>query len=104
MTITEILPLVLVAVIAANVRQVIHGYSLGGYLVSVIVGFIGAFFGIGIARLFGFPEMIPFIIRGETFPVMWSIIGSITLSWILSSITRRSEVDSLIVQEVQLWD
>ena len=104
MTITEILPLVLVAVIAANVRQVIYSYSLGGYLVSVIVGFIGAFFGIGIARLFGFPEMIPFIIRGETFPVMWSIIGSITLSWILSSITRRSEVDSLIGQEVQLWD
>src|SRR5688572_5985113 len=101
MTITEILPLVLVAVIAANVRQVIYSYSLGGYLVSVIVGFIGAFFGIGIARLFGFPEMVPFIIRGETFPVMWSIIGSITLSWILSSITRRSEVDSLIGQEVQ---
>lgn len=93
MTITEILPLLLVAVIAANVRQLIYSYSLGGYLVSVIVGFIGAFFGIGIARLFGFPEMIPFIIRGETFPVMWSIIGSITLSWVLSSITRRSEVD-----------
>lgn len=93
MTITETLPLLLVAVIAANVRQLIYSYSLGGYLVSVIVGFIGAFFGIGIARLFGFPEMIPFIIRGETFPVMWSIIGSITLSWVLSSITRRSEVD-----------
>lgn len=104
MTITEILPLLLVAVIAANVRQLIYSYSLGGYLVSVIVGFIGAFFGIGIARLFGFPEMIPFIIRGETFPVMWSIIGSITLSWVLSSITRRSEVDSLIAQEVQSWD
>jgi len=104
MTITEILPLVLVAVIAANVRQVIYSYSLGGYLVSVIVGFIGAFFGIGIARLFGFPEMIPFIIRGETFPVIWSIIGSITLLWILSSITRRSEVDILIGQEAQSWD
>ena len=104
MTITEILPLILVAVIAANVRQVIYSYSLGGYLVSVIVGFIGAFFGIGIARLFGFPEMIPFIIRGETFPVMWSIIGSITLLWILSSITSRSDVDSLIGQEVQSWD
>lgn len=104
MTITEILPLLLVAVVAANVRQVIYGHSLGGYLVSLIVGFIGAFFGLGIARLFGFPEMIPFIIRGETFPVMWSIIGSITLSWVLSSITRRSVVDSLIAQEVQSWE
>lgn len=104
MTITEVLPLLLVAVVAANVRQVIYSYSLGGYLVSVIVSFIGAFFGIGIARLFGFPEMLPFIIRGETFPVMWSIIGSITLSWVLGSITRRSVVDHLVAQEVQSWD
>lgn len=100
MTISEILPLLLVAVVAANVRQVIYGHSLGGYLVSLTVGFIGAFFGIGIARLFGFPEMIPFIIRGETFPVMWSIIGSITLSWVLSSITRNSEVEGFVAQEV----
>lgn len=104
MTITEILPLLLVAVIAANVRQVIYASSLGGYLVSVLVGFIGAFFGMGIARLFGFPEMIPFIIRGETFPVMWSIIGSITSSWVLGSITHHSEVDYLVAQEVQSWD
>ena len=33
MTITEILPLLLVAVIAANVGQVIYSYSLGGYLI-----------------------------------------------------------------------
>lgn len=104
MTIIETLPLLLVAVVAANVRQVIYGHSLGGYLVSLIVGFIGAFFGLGIARLFGFPEMIPFIIRGETFPVMWSIIGSITLWWVLSSVTRRSVVDSLVAQEVQSWE
>jgi uncharacterized membrane protein YeaQ/YmgE (transglycosylase-associated protein family) len=104
MTITEILPLLLIAVVAANLGQVIYSYSLGGYLVSVIVGFIGAFFGLGIARLFGFPELIPFIIRGETFPVMWSVIGSITLSWVLGSIARPSELDGLVVKEVQSWD
>jgi len=104
MIITETLPLLLIAVVAANLGHVIYSYSLGGYLVSVIVGFIGAFFGLGVARLFGFPELIPFIIRGETFPVMWSIIGSITLLWVLGSITRLSEVDILVIQEVQSWD
>jgi len=104
MIITETLPLLLIAVVAANLGHVIYSYSLGGYLVSVIVGFIGAFFGLGVARLFGFPELIPFIIRGETFPVIWSIIGSITLLWVLGSITRRSEVDILVVHEVQSWD
>ena len=104
MIITETLPLLLIAVVAANLGHVIYSYSLGGYLVSVIVSFIGAFFGLGLARLFGFPALIPFIIRGETFPVMWSIIGSITLLWVLGSITRRSEVDILVVQEMQSWD
>ena len=104
MTMTEILPLLLVAVVAANLRQVIYSYSLGGYMVSVIVGFIGAFFGIGVARLFGFPELIPFIIRGETFPVMWSIIGSITLLWVLGSLTHPSEIDSFVTKEVQSWE
>jgi|SRR6266511_5391828 uncharacterized membrane protein YeaQ/YmgE (transglycosylase-associated protein family) len=104
MTITEILPLLLVAVVAANLGQVIHSYSIGGYLVALIVSFIGAFFGLGIARLFGFPELIPVIIRGETFPVMWSILGSILLSWGVGSITRRSEIESFVSQEVQSWD
>lgn len=104
MTITEILPLLLVAVVAANLRQIIYNHSLGGYMVSVIVGFIGAFFGIGVARLFGFPELIPFIIRGETFPVMWSIIGSITLLWVLGSLTHPSEIDSFVTKEVQSWE
>lgn len=104
MIITEILALLLIAVVAANSGQVIYSYSLGGYLVSLIVGFIGAFFGLGVARLFGFPELIPFIIRGETFPVIWSSIGSIILLWVLGSITRRSVIDSLVVKEVQSWD
>jgi uncharacterized membrane protein AbrB (regulator of aidB expression) len=98
------LPLLLIAVVAANLGQVIHGYSLGVYLVALIVSFIGAFFGLGIARLFGFPELIAVIIRGEAFPIMWSILGSILLSWGVSSITRRSEVESFVPQEAHSWE
>jgi uncharacterized membrane protein YeaQ/YmgE (transglycosylase-associated protein family) len=104
MTITEMLPLLLVAVVAANLGQVIHAYSIGGYLLTLIVSFIGAFFGLGIARLFGFPELIPVIIRGEAFPVIWTIVGSILLLWGVGSITRRNEVESFVPQEVQSWD
>jgi hypothetical protein len=98
------LPLLLIAVVAANLGQVIHGYSLGVYLVALIVSFIGAFFGLGIARLFGFPELIAVIIRGEAFPIMWSILGSILLSWGVGSITRRSEVESFVPQEAHSWE
>lgn len=104
MTITEFLPLLLIAMVAANIGQLIFGYSLGRYVVSLTVSFIGAFFGIGIARLFGFPELLPFIIRGEMFPVMWSMIGAGTLSWVLDSVTRLAEKDNLITQEVSRWE
>jgi uncharacterized membrane protein YeaQ/YmgE (transglycosylase-associated protein family) len=100
MPITEILPLLLVAVVVANLGQAIHGYSLGRYIVVLIVGFIGAFFGIGMARLLELPELVPVIIRGEMFPVMWSIIGSLTLLWMLSMLTHRPERESLIANEV----
>jgi uncharacterized membrane protein YeaQ/YmgE (transglycosylase-associated protein family) len=100
MPITEILPLLLVAVVVANLGQAINGYSLGRYIVVLIVGFIGAFFGIGMARLLELPELVPVIIRGEMFPVMWSIIGSLTLLWMLSMLTHRPERESLIANEV----
>jgi uncharacterized membrane protein YeaQ/YmgE (transglycosylase-associated protein family) len=100
MPITEILPLLLVAVVIANLGQAITGYSLGRYLIVLIVGFIGAFFGIGMARFFELPELIPVIIRGEMFPVIWSIIGSLTLLWMLSMLTHRPERESLITNEV----
>ena len=104
MLLTEILPLLLVAVIVANLGQVISAYSFGRYLVSLIVGFIGAFFGIGIARSFGFPEPIPMIIRGEIFPVMWSIIGSISLLWMLSSLTRERDTENMLIREAKSWE
>lgn len=106
MALTEVLPLLLVAVIIANLGQVINAYSFGRYLVTLIVGFIGAFFGIGIARVFGFPEPIPMIIRGEIFPVMWSIIGSITLLWLLGSVTRGRDRDmeGLVIREAKSWE
>lgn len=100
MPITEILPLLLVAVVVANLGQAINGYSLGRYIVVLIVGFIGAFFGIGMARLLELPELVPVIIRGEMFPVMWSMIGSLTLLWMLSMLTHRPERESLIANEV----
>lgn len=104
MLITELLPLILVAVVAANLGQVIYGYSLGRYLVAMLVAFVGASFGIGIARLFGFPELIPIVIRGEIFPVMWSIIGTATLSWMLSPFTGGRQVEVLVPEEVHHWD
>ena len=81
--------LVLVAAICGSIGQALVGYSFGGCLVSAAVGFIGALLGIWLAGTLGLPELLPLRIGGETFPILWSIIGSALLVAILSLFTRR---------------
>ena len=92
MTIIGFLVLVLIAAITGSLGMSITGYSRGGCLFSAIVGFLGAFIGMWVARQFGLPELIPVTIEGETFPVVWSIIGSAILSILLGALVRGRRV------------
>lgn len=89
MTIIGFLLLLLIAAIAGSLGQALAGYSHGGCLLSIVVGFIGAFLGLWLAQVMGLPEPFPVTIDGETFPVLWSIIGSALFSAILSFLTSR---------------
>ena len=88
MTIVGLIILVIIAAVAGSLGQALAGYSYGGCLVSALVGFIGAFVGLWLARQLGLPEFIPITIDGETFPVVWSIIGSALLALVVGWINR----------------
>ena len=88
MTLIGFVILVVIAAIAGSLGMAITGYSRGGCLFSAIVGFLGAFIGMWVARQFGLPELIPVTVEGETFPVVWSIIGSAILSVLLGALVR----------------
>lgn len=88
MTIVGFVILLVIAAIAGSLGMAITGYSRGGCLFSAIVGFIGAFIGMWVARQFGLPELIPVTVEGETFPVVWSIVGSAILSLLLGALVR----------------
>jgi uncharacterized membrane protein YeaQ/YmgE (transglycosylase-associated protein family) len=90
MTITGILLLLLIAGVVGALGQALSGYSAGGCLVSILVGFIGAYLGIWLSRQLGLPEVFTVTVEGEPFPVVWGIIGSALLSLILGLFTRRS--------------
>lgn len=92
MTIIDLLLLLLVAAICGSIGQALSGYSLGGCLVSAVVGFIGAFVGLWVARQFGLPEVLTVNIGGQPFPIIWSIVGSLILSLVLGLLTRRRVV------------
>jgi uncharacterized membrane protein YeaQ/YmgE (transglycosylase-associated protein family) len=92
MTLLGFLVLLVIAAIAGSLGQAIAGYSLGGCLMSILVGFVGAFLGLWIARQLGLPEWLTIQIQGESFPLIWSIIGSAILSAVLGLILRRRPV------------
>jgi uncharacterized membrane protein YeaQ/YmgE (transglycosylase-associated protein family) len=89
MTILDFLLLVVVAAVCGTLGQILVGVSMGGCLVSAVVGWIGAFIGMWIARQFGLPEPLTVQAGGHTFPVVWSIIGSALLVAVLSFFARR---------------
>lgn len=92
MTLTGLLILLVIAGIVGGLGQAISGYSFGGCLMSIIVGFVGAFVGIWLARQLGLPEIFTVTVEGEAFPIVWGVIGSAILSLILGLLTRRRYV------------
>jgi uncharacterized membrane protein YeaQ/YmgE (transglycosylase-associated protein family) len=88
MTITEILILLVIAAICGGLGQALAGYSVGGCLVSIVVGFIGAYIGMWLAGKFGLPEIFAIKVGGKTFPIIWAIVGSAVLTLIIALLRR----------------
>lgn len=88
MTITGILLLLLVAAICGGIGQSLAGYSLGGCLISIIVGFFGAYIGLWIADKMQLPALWSISIEGRAFPIVWAIIGSLVLTLIIAFLRR----------------
>ena len=88
MSLIGFLVLLLIAAICGSVGQSLAGYSLGGCLVSIVVGFIGAYLGMWIAGKMGLPEIFSVNIDGEPFPIIWAIIGSAVFTLIVALLRR----------------
>ena len=87
MTLIGFLVLLLIAV-CGSIGQALAGYDLGGCLVSIIVGFIGAYIGLWIAGKFGLPEIFTITIEGKPFPIVWAVIGSAIFTLIVALLRR----------------
>lgn len=92
MTLIDILILLLVAGLCGSLGQAISGYSRGGCLVSIALGFIGAIIGLWLARTLKLPELFTVQIGGKSFPIIWSIIGATLFVAVISLLTRRRGV------------
>lgn len=89
MTILSLLLLLLIAGVCGALGQAIAGTGRGGILVSIALGFIGALLGTWMARAAGLPELLPVSVGGQSFPIIWAIIGAALFVALLSLVTRR---------------
>ena len=88
MTLFGFLILLLIAAICGGIGQAIAGYGLGGCLVSIVVGFIGAYIGLWLAGKFGLPDFFTVNIDGKPFPIIWAVIGSAIFTFIVALLRR----------------
>ena len=88
MDLITLLLLLLVAGICGAIGQAITGYSHGGCLVSIALGFIGALLGSWLARKMGLPELVAIPVGGVHFPIVWSIIGAALFVAVINLISR----------------
>ena len=86
--IIQLLLLLLIAGVCGAIGQAITGYSHGGCLVSIALGFIGALLGTWIAGKMGLPELIVLPVGEMKFPIIWSIVGAALFVAVINLISR----------------
>lgn len=95
MSLISLLVLLVIAAVCGALGQALAGYSLGGCLISIVVGFVGAFLGAWIARQFNLPTIFVITVDGQPFPVVWAIIGSAIFALIVGLLTRPRYVSTI---------
>lgn len=88
MTLIGLLVLLLIAAVCGSVGQSLAGYDLGGCLVSIVVGFIGAYIGLWLAAKMHLPKIFEITIEGKPFPVVWAVIGSALFTLVVAVIRK----------------
>lgn len=89
MTLLELLILLLIAGLTGSIARTLVGFDRGGCLISIVVGFIGAFIGTWLARELNLPDIFSFEIRDINYPIIWSIIGAVLFTGVLALLTPR---------------
>ncbi len=92
MTLLGFALLLVIAAVAGAIGQALAGYSVGGCITSIILGFVGAYIGIWLAQQLDLPTFFIVQVEGHNFPLVWAIIGSALLTAALGLITRSRRI------------
>lgn len=89
MTFVEFILLLVVAGLCGSIAQSIVGYSHGGCLTSIVLGFVGALLGSWLSRALNLPDLLAIDFGDHRFPVIWSVIGAALFVAVVSLLAGR---------------
>ena len=89
MTVLEFVVYLVIAGLCGAIARGLGGGTRGGFVISILLGFLGAFLGTWLARLLRLPELFVVAVGGHPFPILWSIIGGFILVGLAHALTRR---------------
>jgi uncharacterized membrane protein YeaQ/YmgE (transglycosylase-associated protein family) len=89
-TLSELIVLIVIAAVCGAVGKALAGGGPGGLIASVALGFIGALLGPWVAGQLRLAEPLVLHVSGQSFPIVWSIIGAALFVALLHLMSRRS--------------
>lgn len=89
-TLVGLIIFLIIAAICGALGRAIAGDVRGGLAVSIALGFVGALLGTWLAGQLGLAEPFSIRIDGQTFPILWSIIGATIFVALIHLISRRA--------------
>lgn len=89
MTLTGLIILIVIAALCGAIGKALVGAGSGGLITTIALGFIGALVGPWVASRLNLSEPFMLNIGGESFPILWSIIGAALFVALLHLLSGR---------------
>lgn len=89
LSVESLIILLIVGGLVGVIAQKLAGYSRGGCITSIAIGFIGALIGTWAVKQFDLPAIYILKIGSTSFPIVWAIIGAAVFVALLGLLSRR---------------
>lgn len=89
LTLTGLIVLLIIAAVCGYIGKALVGVGRGGLITTIALGFIGALVGPWLAAQLSLSEPFMLNVGGETFPILWSIIGAALFVALLHLLSGR---------------
>lgn len=84
----ELLAILVVSIICGTFAQWTSGYSKGGWIINLMIGFFGAIAGVVLSRALNAPILYNIRLGSVNFPVVYCVIGSVFFLAAITMVTN----------------